>query len=139
MQQKSFAEIIEKINKLYFKETFDLIVAIGQGGIIPASFIQKKLNVELQIIWLNFRNSNHQPKFKQPKLLMPLNFKTKDKKILLVDDVSRTGATLKLAKKKLHKANLIKTLIVNGTGNYELFNEDCFIFPWNKIDSLSSS
>ena len=70
------------------------------------------------------------PKYDQPKLLAPIDFDFRDKRILLVDDRIKTGSTIKLAKELMQEARMIKTFAVNGNADYALFDEACFKFPW---------
>jgi len=126
---------IQYLREIEF-EDFELIIAIGSGGIIPAAFIQKKLNIPMKIININYRDTNHKPRYKDAVLLEEKEFPIKDKKILLVDDVSRTGKTLRKAKEYL-KGNEIKTFTVNGKGDYSFFNqEECVRMPWLDINNV---
>ncbi|MBT3755344.1 MAG: phosphoribosyltransferase [Candidatus Cloacimonetes bacterium] len=123
---------IHLLNEIQF-EDFDFIVAIGNGGIIPAAFIQKKLNIPMKIIKINYRDPSHKPKYDDAVLLEEKDFPIKNKKILLVDDVSRTGKTLKKAKEYLN-GNTIKTFTINGEGDYSFYNqEECLLMPWTSI------
>ncbi len=128
---KSIEEILERICQLQFKEKFDLIVAIANGGIIPASIVNQRLNIDVQLLKINWRNVNQQPVYDSPRLLQPIDFEYKGKNILLVEDRVKTGATLNYAKKLLQGANLIKTMSVNGPADYALYDENCFKMPWN--------
>ena len=59
-------------------------------------------------------------------------FSEKEKKVLLVDDVSRTGATLGKAKELL-KGNEVNTFVLKGKADYSIFEIDgCVEWPWNK-------
>ena len=129
MKNLEFNEILKKLKKNKFDD-FDVIIAIGRGGIVPASLVQNILKRDMEILWLNFRDEKHCPKRKKPKLVKEINFDFKNKKILLVDDVSRTGETLDKAKKIL-KGNKIKTFVINGEADYSLYNfKECIKFPW---------
>ena len=130
MEQKTFSEIIKRFADIQFNENFDLIVAIANGGIVPAGIINQKLNTEVEILHINFRDDYQQPKYSTPKLVKPIDFEFQGKKILLVDDRIKTGATIDVAKKLLEGAKLIKTFAVNGNADYALYNESCFRFPW---------
>jgi len=130
MEQKTFSEIIKRFADIQFNENFDLIVAIANGGIVPAGIINQKLNTEVKILHINFRDDYQQPKYSTPKLVKPIDFEFQGKKILLVDDRIKTGATIDVAKKLLEGAKLIKTFAVNGNADYALYNESCFRFPW---------
>lgn len=130
MNQRSFSEVMERFINIEINETFDIVVAIANGGIVPAGIINQRLNAEFQIIKINLRDPQQKPRFDEPKLLSPIDFDFNNKKILLVDDRIKTGSTIKLAKELLKEAQLIKTFAVNGTADYALFDEMCFRFPW---------
>ena len=121
---------MERFINIEINETFDIVVAIANGGIVPAGIINQRLNAEYQIIKINLRDPQQKPRFDEPKLLSPIDFDFNNKKILLVDDRIKTGSTIKLAKELLKEAQLIKTFAVNGTADYALFDEMCFRFPW---------
>ena len=131
MYTKTFEEISDRFRDIHLEEKFDLIVAIANGGIIPAAILNQKLDVEIQLLKINLRDPNQKPKYESPRLLAPIDFDFKDKTILLVEDRVKTGSTLNYAKSLLMKeAKLVKTFAVNGNADYFLFNEDCFKFPW---------
>ena len=127
---KSFEEVLQRFREIEFDENYDLIVAIANGGIIPAAIINQRLNIELHLLKINLRDPFQKPKFDAPELLEAIDFEYKNKKILLVEDRIKTGATVKLALDLLKEAKLIKTLAVNGEADYSLYNESCFRFPW---------
>lgn len=127
---KTFEEVLQKFREIEFRETFDVIVAIANGGIVPAAIINQKLDVEIKLLKINLRDPLQKPKYDSPKLVSPIDFDFKDKTILLVEDRIKTGATVKFALELLSGAKQIKTFAVNGTADYSLYNEDCFRFPW---------
>ena len=127
---KSFEEVLQRFKDIQFEENFDMVVAIANGGIIPAAIINQRLNVELNLLKINLRDPNQKPKFDSPQLLEPINFDFKNKTILLVEDRVKTGATVKLALTLLQDATVVKTFAVNGDADYSLYNESCFRFPW---------
>lgn len=133
MNSKTIDEILKKIKTIEFQEEFDMIVAIARGGIFPAALLQQKLMIDLDIIWLNFRDEKQHSQHDEPVLLKPISFDYIDKKILLVDDRSKTGKTFDKGKALLKGTRLIKTFVVNGKADYPLFDEDCFTFPWKLI------
>jgi xanthine phosphoribosyltransferase len=131
MIKKEFSEIFSKLKKIKIPKNYDLIVAIGNGGIIPALLIRNKIVIPVEIIWINFREDITNTAIRQqPKLLAKVNFDYRGKKILLVDDVANSGKTLALAKKKLSGAKHIDTFVINGKADFNLYNEPCFKFPW---------
>jgi len=133
MNSKTIGEILNKIKTFEFHEDIDTIVAIARGGIFPAALLQQKLLIDMEIIWLNFRNENQQPQHDEPVLLKPISFDYFEKRILLVDDRSRTGKTFEKSRSLLKGSRFIKTFVVNGKADYSLFDEDCFTFPWRLV------
>lgn len=129
-REKSFDEVLEKFRDINFHETFDIIVAIANGGIIPAAIINQRLNTEIRLIKINLRDHDQIPKYDRPKLISPIEFEFKDKTILLVEDRIKTGATIQYAIDLLQGARQIKTFAVNGNADYSLYDEPCFRFPW---------
>lgn len=123
-------EVMSRIKLMDFAEEFDLIVAIANGGIIPAALLSQRLAVRVELLQLNFRDSKQQPIYDRPRLLREIGFDYGGKKILLVEDRVKTGATINYAMDLLKNAALIKTFAVNGRADYSLFDENCFRFPW---------
>jgi Predicted phosphoribosyltransferases len=127
---KSFDEVIERVRELEISESFDMVVAIANGGIIPAAMINQRLGCEFHLLKLNLRDAMQNKLYDKPKLLAEIDFEFKGKRILLVDDRVKTGTTLQFAKELLSEAKYVKTLAVNGIADYCLYNESCFRFPW---------
>ena len=130
IEGKSFTEVMQRFREIEFRETFDMIVAIANGGIIPAAIINQRLNIELQLLKINLRDPSQKPKYDTPKLVAPIGFDFRDKNILLVEDRIKTGATVQFAIDLVHDARQIKTFAVNGKADYSLYDETCFRFPW---------
>lgn len=127
---KTFDEVMERFRSITFEDEFDMIVAIANGGIVPAGIINQRLQKEIHLLKINLRDEYQHPKYDHPKLLAPIDFDFRDKRILLVDDRIKTGSTIKLAKELMQEARMIKTFAVNGNADYALFDEACFKFPW---------
>jgi xanthine phosphoribosyltransferase len=127
---KSFEEVLERVRVIEIAETFDMVVAIANGGIIPAAMINQRLGCEFYLLKLNLRDAMQNKLYDKPKLLAEIDFEFKGKRILLVDDRVKTGTTLQFAKELLSEAKVVKTLAVNGIADYCLYNESCFKFPW---------
>ncbi len=108
-----------------------MIVAIANGGIIPAAILNQRLQIEMQLLKINLRDPQQRPKYDAPRLLTPIDFNYRDRNILLIEDRVKTGASLQFAKSLLEKeAGKVKTFAVNGPADYSLYNEACFKFPW---------
>jgi xanthine phosphoribosyltransferase len=127
---KDFTTLLARFRDIDIPEEFDIIVAIANGGIIPAGILNQRLNIEFQTIKINLRDSAQRPKYDAPKLMSPVDFDFAGKRLLLVDDRIKTGSTIVFAKEILKDAAVIKTFAVNGNADYALYNEACFRFPW---------
>lgn len=130
MNTRTFAEIMERFAQIEISESFDMIVAIANGGLVPAGILNQRLHLEVKVLRINFKDENQRPRYESPKLLQPVDFDFKGKKILLVDDRIKSGSTIVVAREILKDAKEIKTFAVNGKADYALFNESCFRFPW---------
>jgi len=130
MEPKSFDDVMERIRCMEFHEKFDMIVAIANGGIIPAALINQRLNLGIYLLKLNLRDVTQKQLYAEPKLLEEIDFSFEGKRILLVEDRVKTGTTLNYARQLLSKAALVKTFAVNGNADYCIYNENCFKFPW---------
>ncbi|MDR1226637.1 MAG: phosphoribosyltransferase domain-containing protein [Prevotellaceae bacterium] len=127
---KTLEEAAQRIREISFAEKFDTVVAIANGGIIPAAMLNQRLNCEIFLVKLSLRDAQQKPIYSEPHLLEPLNFDPKGRTILLVEDRVKTGATLEKAKQLLSEAKILRTFAVNGNADYCLYNEACFNFPW---------
>lgn len=128
--ERTFDEVMERFRTIPIHEDFDYVVAIANGGIVPAAIINQRLRKEIHLLKINLRDENRQPKYNRPQLMAPIGFDPAGKKILLVDDRIKTGSTIKFARELMKEARLVKTFAVNGNADYALFDEACFRFPW---------
>lgn len=126
----SFIEISERLKQMDLPRT-DVVIGIGSGGIVPASLVAFHLQADLQIMTLNYRDENNNPRFSAPLLLQKPDWDLVGKQILLVDDVSVSGKTIEAALEQL-KGLTVKTLAMKGKADYVLFPEikDCVKWPW---------
>ncbi len=126
----SMMEINKRIREIELPD-FDLVLGIASGGITPASILSYKLNIPLQIISINYRDETNKPRYLSPKLIKESPMPIPGANILLVDDVSVTGKTIKKAKDIFSGYN-ITSLVLKGKGDYTLFPEisSCVNWPW---------
>ncbi len=129
-ETKSFEEVMQRFREIKFHESFDLIVAIANGGIIPAAILNQRLNLQMELLRINLRDPSQKPRYERPRLISPIDFEIRGKAILLVEDRIKTGATVAFALELLQEAQLVKTFAVNGKADYTLYDEACFKFPW---------
>lgn len=130
MAARSWEDMASRIRSIVFNEQFDMIVAIANGGIIPAALINQRLQLPVELLKLSFRDPMQKPMYDSPQLTEKMHFDPAGKIILLVEDRVKTGATLQYAKELLSAAKQIRTFAVNGKADYSLYDENCFRFPW---------
>ncbi|MGC9209760.1 MAG: phosphoribosyltransferase family protein [Acidilobus sp.] len=88
-------KVAEKIRASSFRP--DVIVGIMRGGVIPGRLLADKLGVEdIGVMEVKLYISAGQ-RGERPFLRQPLTLSIKDKRVLLVDDVSDSGLTLQFA------------------------------------------
>ncbi len=107
-----------RFREIEFHDQFDIIVAIANGGIIPAAILNQRLGVEFQILKINLRDTNQKPKYENPQLLSPVGFEYRDKTILMVEDRIKTGATINFAIHFLRILSEANTFHFCATLNY---------------------
>jgi uncharacterized protein len=141
-------DIAQKLKSLTLPDV-DAVVGIATGGVAFASIVAFWLEKPLHVIHLNYRDETNKPRHAQPKLLKPfeLNSNTfnkginplangeptedSSKHILLVDDVSVSGATLETAKNLLPNFQTT-TLVIKGKADFVLYPDvhACILLPW---------
>ena len=73
----------------------DYIVGLTRGGLVPANLISQYLNIPMETLKVSLRDDNSQP---ESNLWMAEDA-FQSKKILIVDDINDSGATLNWIKK----------------------------------------
>ena len=128
----TFYTELDRVKKEMAAERFDAIVAVAQGGIIPAALLQQEWEIPMSIVRINYRDHENKPRFDDARLLDETRCPYQGRKILLVDDVSRTGRTLARARAWLD-GNVVKTFLANGKADYRLYDtEECLRMPWKR-------
>jgi len=125
-------DIMSRLQSFSFPKV-DLVVGITSGAKFPAKKIADLLNLPVRYIHINFRSSDNKPKYMNPQILGMDDIPEYHKKLLLVDDVSVTGKTLKCAIENLPRFS-IYTFVLKGEADYVLFPEinTCVNWPWKK-------
>ena len=108
----------------------DLVVGIATGGTVLASLAAYELGLPLKLMRLNYRAENNAPQRAEPELLEPFSLAGR-RSVLLVDDVSVTGATFRVALLHL-KGHSVSTLALKGQADRVLYPEvkRCVLLPW---------
>jgi hypoxanthine phosphoribosyltransferase len=130
MVHLSFKQITERLQDIHFPD-FDVVIGIGSGGVPAATMMAYHLNTELQVMTLNYRDEENNPRYESPKVLHKPSWDLHGKRILLVDDVSVSGKTMTAALELLPNLN-VKTCAMKGKADYVLFPEikGCVKWPW---------
>ena len=133
----------QKIKTQNFKQ--DLIVAIARGGLVPARILSDLLETQsLSFIQIEFYTNINQT-LQEPILIQNLTTNVTGKKILLIDDISDTGKSLKLAKTHLQLQGPIeiktatlyeKPHSITTPDFYEKQTTDWVVFPWDIKETL---
>jgi adenine/guanine phosphoribosyltransferase-like PRPP-binding protein len=126
----SFKQITERLKTLNLPE-IDVVIGIGSGGVPAATMVAYHLNAELQVMTLNYRDEQNNPRYESPKVLNLPKWELENKRIMLVDDVSVSGKTMNAALELLPGLN-VKTMAMKGKADFVLFPEikDCVKWPW---------
>ena len=135
MEDFTFHSIFYSLKVIKIPFDFDIIVGIARGGIIPSSILSFIYEKELFLLWLNLYGEGMPPErvHEKPKLMRPFEHDVSGKKILIVDDLSRSGETIEFAKNILKNkgASEIRSLVLVGKGDYFLEEfKGCVKFPW---------
>lgn len=80
----------------------EIILAVGRGGYYPGTLVAHMLRIELYPVRLT-RRVNDEVVCKKPKWLVRPPRLLKDKRVLIVDEISSTGETLLLVKQQAEK------------------------------------
>lgn len=127
----SFAEISERLRRFPFPEV-DAIVGIETGGQVPAALVAMLLGKPLFMFPINYRDEENQPRYEHPEILNDhYGLPPQDSLVLLVDDVSVSGVTLKTAAGLLGGREVL-TFTLKGRADFVLFPEieNCVHWPW---------
>ncbi len=127
--------------------TPDLIVAVSRGGFDHARILCDQLDVRrlasLQIEYYSGVNETNET----PQIIYPLNADVLDKKALIVDDVSDTGASLREAKvhvesqraSQVRVATLhVKPWTTLKPDYYAAETDAWIVYPWDPIECMIS-
>jgi len=136
--EKAIHSLALAIRKSYFP---DLIVGIARGGLIPAVSLSHTLGVEMAVVDVKFYR-DVEGREREPIIRTSFPINPQGKRVLLVDDVSDTGETLKVVLRELHNSGVLETkvacLVVKPwtkvIPNFYVFRTDKWVvFPWEEF------
>jgi hypothetical protein len=129
-------EIADRIKERDFKA--DVIVGISRGGLLPARILSDLLdNPHLANIKVEFYVDIDQTK-EVPVITQPVSVSVKDKRVLIVDDITDSGQSFRLVWETLaQEAAEVKTVTIYHKP-WSCFTPDIYareteawvIFPW---------
>ncbi len=110
----------------------DGVVAVERGGTAPAELVAAHLDVPLGRVRVRFRHDDHSPMSREP-VIEGVPEIPHGSEFLLVDDVSVTGATLRVAAAALGDVG-ITTMVMRGTADLVVFTDidGCVTWPWSE-------
>jgi hypoxanthine phosphoribosyltransferase len=114
----------------------DAVVGIAKGGVVVGATVSSLLSKDFFPIKFS-RRVNDRVVRKRPKLIVPPTAHLEGKKVLLLDDLSVTGETMKAAVRhiKTHRPREITTAVLVRQGNYSpdyyaIYSRQKVTFPW---------
>ena len=105
-------KLVDYLYKKILKDQFqpNLIVAISRGGFEPARLLCDKLKIN-RLTSIQIQSYVSIGKLNDPKIIFPISVNLEGYRVLIVDDVSDTGQSIKIAKQHIQDkgADSIKT------------------------------
>jgi len=116
------------------------VVALARGGLVLGALAAYELQLPLRVLRLRYRDDSNRPLGSQPSAVGPIP-EVRGQRVLLVDDVSVSGATLRAARELLGCAAL--TLVAKGRpGAADLILFDnlpgCVDWPWQVPEGVGA-
>jgi len=135
-EYRRYCQLLAKRTKREFNP--EVVVGIAHGGVIAGATIASILKLDFFPIKFTRKVSERVVR-KKPKLVVPPTAELSGKKILLVDDWSQSGETIKSALREIKKLKPeeVKTAVLVRRGEYEpdyyaIFSRQEIIFPWEE-------
>ena len=136
--------ICKKLAKRIKEYEPEVLVGISRGGLVPVRLFSDYLNNHnVGIMRIEFYTGINKTS-KAPKITQPLSINVKGKKVLLVDDVSDTGKSLKaateyvkgLGAKEVRSVTLhFKPKSILKPDYYDGESDAWIIYPWEKKET----
>lgn len=136
---EQFHSMCKKLASKVSRDDFDIIIGIARAGLYPATLVAGMLCKEFYPVRIT-RRKNDRIKWKKPVWKTDVPDGIKDKKVLIIDDVSDSGESLSIVSKRLKEkgAKKVKTgvLVFHSWAKpapdyYALKSDKCVIFPWD--------
>ena len=143
-------------DKIFDKFEAEVIIGIGGGGLLPARLFRTTLGIPMYAVFISFYEDNAEDSKERPQITQWLDGTALDfvrgKRILIVDEVNDSGATLQycveqvlktcepkeLAVAILHDKKREKTGIIDTNSVQYFVGEEVedrwVVYPWSNID-----
>jgi len=141
--QRLAEKVAEKVMTSGFRP--DVIVAISRGGFDPARILCDQLSIQrLASLQVEYYTGVEQRRG-TPEIVFPLNADVPDLKVLVVDDVSDSGNSLKAARDHVLERGAsevrVATLHVKPWSNFrpDYYAEEVeawVVYPWEPMETL---
>lgn len=134
-------------------ETFDLMLAIGGGGLIPARILRSFLNIPVYTVTLAYYDAEDRPTAQPQKIQWldaALTAKLRGKRVLVVDEVDDSRTTLAYCLEELAAAGIRRpgvavlhekqktkqAALPPGLPYFSAITvgEDWIVYPWDATD-----
>ncbi|WP_297437276.1 phosphoribosyltransferase [Thermococcus sp.] len=122
--------------------TPDVIVGVARGGLIPAVRLSHILgDLEIKVIDVKFYKGVDE-RMEKPVITIPLHGEFKNKKVVVVDDVSDTGKTLEVVIDEVKRAGAKEVKVAclsmkpwtKVVPDFYVFRTDKWVvFPWEEF------
>lgn len=141
--QKLSERVADTIKKSGFKP--DLIVAVSRGGFDPARILCDQLSIKLLASLQIDYYEDVGLRREKPQIVLPLNADVSGKVTLIVDDVSDSGASLRVARDHVieHGASEVRvaTLHIKPWSDFvpDYYAEEVdawIVYPWEPRETL---
>lgn len=130
MQTIPFAEISRRLRETPCPPV-EAVVGILTGGLVPAALLAHQWQLPLYWLALNFRDPHNDPQHPAPLQIAPTSLPPPHVPVVVIDDVSVSGATVDVARQIL-APRPVTTIVLKGRGDIVLFPEvqGCVHWPW---------
>lgn len=127
-----FVTIARRIKEVEFPAV-DWVVGVATGGVVPACLAAYQTDRPMSLLRINYRADDNRPQRDAPTLLEAFSLPDSAQTILLVDDVSVSGQTLRVARQILSPRTVI-TFVLKGQGDLVAFPDisECVKWPWKE-------